>query len=147
MEIGSIMQPDIMNLDLKATQKTEAIQELIALLFNAGAVNDTEEMFIAVMKREEEFSTGVGMGIAIPHAKSSSVNHAAVAFGRSTDRVKWVEDAEEDVNLIFLIAVPNDAQNEHLRMLAQISRKLIHDEVREQILKADTPQQVLDALQ
>lgn len=144
MDISEILSLDNITLDLKAHTREEAISELMDLLYASGAISDKEEMVKAALKREEEFSTGIGMQVAIPHAKSRFVNRAAIAFGRN-DGVEW--PTEDGINpcMIFLIVVPLEARNQHLQLLAQISRKIIHKEVRQAILNAPSKECVINA--
>ena len=125
-------------LDLKATTKDEAIDELIELLEKDGKLTNKIEFKKAVMKREEEFSTGIGMGIAIPHGKSEVVTEASIVFGKSEKGIDYQSMDDELAHLFFLIAVPNDSSDVHLRALSEISRKLMHSEIREQLLKAQS---------
>ncbi len=148
MDINDIIQPNLIVMDLVSSEKEDVIKELISVLTKYEHVTDADAMFEAVMKRESEFSTGIDNGIAIPHAKSKYVEKPVIAFGRSKAGIKWSNDDGEDliVNLIFLIAVPLESYNQHLRILAQISRKLTHKSVRDSLLKASTAQEVMDAL-
>ena len=146
MDITQIMKPEYMTLEVHSTEKEEVIKQLIALLKNNGIVIASEPMFAAVMKRESEFSTGIGFGIAIPHAQCEYVSQAAIAFGRSDKGVIWTGEETTIANLIFLIAVPLTSQAQHLQLLAHISRRLIHDEVRQQILLATDKQGIIEAL-
>ena len=125
-------------LDLKATTKDEAIDELIELLEKDGKLTNKIEFKKAVMKRKEEFSTGIGMGIAIPHGKSEVVTEASIVFGKSEKGIDYQSMDDELAHLFFLIAVPNDSSDVHLRALSEISRKLMHSEIREQLLKAQS---------
>lgn len=143
MDISEILSPENITLDLKARTREEAISELMDLLFASGAVSNKEEMVNAALEREKEFSTGIGMQVAIPHAKSRFVNRAAIAFGRN-DGVQWPTEDGLDPKMIFLIVVPLEAMNQHLKLLAQISRKIIHREVRQAILKAPTKDSVIN---
>jgi len=147
VEPVNVMSPELIKLDLKAKDKMGAIKELIEVLVKNNVVTDADEMLKAVLKREEEFSTGIGFNIAIPHAKNRCVTRASIAVGRSTDGVIWNSGDDSKTHLIFLIAVPNEAENQHLKMLAQISRKLAHSAVREKLLHAQTEQEILNALQ
>ena len=124
--------------NLKATTKDEAIEELIELLEKDGKLTNRGEFKKAVLKREEEFSTGIGMGIAIPHGKSEVVTEACIAFGKSEKGIDYQSMDDEPAHLFFLIAVPNDSSDVHLRALSEISRKLMHSEIREQLLKAQS---------
>lgn len=144
MDISEILSPENMTLDLKARTREEAISELMDLLYASGAISDKEEMVKAALQREKEFSTGIGMQVAIPHAKSRYVNRAAIAFGRN-DGVEWPTEDGIDPRMIFLIVVPLEARNQHLQLLAQISRKIIHSEVRHAILKAPSKECVINA--
>lgn len=146
MDTDQLLKPSGITLELQARDRDAAVRELIRLLVSQGATDDPEELFRAVLRREAEFSTSIGLGIAIPHAKSSAVTHAAIAFGRSTERIKFSVDDAAGANLIFLIAVPDRAENDHLRILAQISRKLVHKNVRDALLQAKTPEAIVDAL-
>ncbi len=146
MDITELLRLENMTLELKSKTRVDAIAELMHLLELSGAVSNEEEMVRAAMKREEEFSTGIGMQVAIPHAKCQYVNEAAIAFGRSAGGVDWPTEDGENPRMIFLIVVPMEARNQHLKLLAQISRKLVHEEVRAKILNAKSAEEVIDAL-
>lgn len=122
--------------DLKATTKDEAIDELIEILANDGKLTDKAEFKAAVLKREEEFSTGIGLGIAIPHGKCAAVKEASIVFGKSDKGIDYQSMDDELAHLFFLIAVPKESSDVHLRALSEISRKLMHTEVREGLLKS-----------
>ena len=133
--------------DLKATTKNEAIDELIELLEKDGKLTNKGEFKEAVLKREEEFSTGIGMGIAIPHGKSSAVIEASMVFGKSEKGIDYQSMDDEPAHLFFLIAVPNDSSDVHLRALSEISRKLMHSEVRNQLLKAESFEELISVFE
>lgn len=124
--------------NLKAKTKQEVLDELIELLVADGKVSDKVIFKEAVLKREEEFSTGIGMGIAIPHGKSDSVKEACIVFGKSEKGIDYESMDEKPAFFFFLIAVPLAASDIHLRALSEISRKLMHSEVREQLLKVNS---------
>ena len=124
--------------DLKAKDKMGAIDELIALLAADGKVSDSERFKEAVLKREEEFSTGIGMGIAIPHGKSDAVLEPAMVFGKSKVGVDYESMDDKPAHLFFLIAVPVESSDLHLRALSEISRNLMHSDVREKLMKAES---------
>ena len=122
--------------DLKAKTKDEAIDELIEILYADGKVTSKEELKKAVLKREEEFSTGIGMGIAIPHGKCSAVKEPTITFGLSKAGIDYKSMDGKPAHLFFLIAVPEESSDVHLRALSEISRKLMHEDVREGLKKA-----------
>lgn len=124
--------------NLKSGSKSEVLSELIDILVTDGKVKDKVEFKKAVLAREAEFSTGIGMGIAIPHGKSNAVIEASIVFGKSTNGIDFESMDGQPAHFFFLIAVPLDSNDLHLRALAEISRKLMHSEVRESLLKAET---------
>jgi fructose-specific phosphotransferase system IIA component len=130
--------------NLKATTKNEALDELIELLVKDGKLTNKGEFKEAVLKREEEFSTGIGMGIAIPHGKSSAVIEASMVFGKSEKGIDYQSMDDEPAHLFFLIAVPQDSNDVHLRALSEISRKLMHSEVRNQLLQAESFEELIN---
>lgn len=136
MEIKDMFSKERVCLQLGAKNKLEAIDELIDILVKDGKINDKETFRKAVLKREEEFSTGIGMGIAIPHGKSDSVNEAAIVFGKSNQGIDYGSMDDKPAHLFFLIAVPQDSNDIHLRALSQISRKLMHENVRNAIMNS-----------
>ncbi len=136
MEIKDMFSKERVCLQLGAKNKLEAIDELIDILVKDGKINDKETFRKAVLKRVEEFSTGIGMGIAIPHGKSDSVNEAAIVFGKSDQGIDYGSMDDKPAHLFFLIAVPQDCNDIHLRALSQISRKLMHTDVRNAIMNS-----------
>ncbi|NTW71367.1 MAG: PTS transporter subunit EIIA [Eubacteriaceae bacterium] len=113
--------------------KCEIIEFLGKKMNELGRLNDYDQYIQSVYDREECFATSIGFGIAIPHGKSDSVKIPSLAFMSLKDKIVWIED--EEVNMIFLIAVPNKAAgNFHLKVLAELSRKLIDEEFRTRIL-------------
>lgn len=123
--------------NLKAKTKDEVLNELIEILYKDGKVTNKEELKEAVLKREEEFSTGIGMGIAIPHGKCSAVTEPTITFGLSKEGIDYQSMDDKPANLFFLIAVPQESSDVHLKALSEISRKLMHTDVREKLYNAD----------
>ncbi|AKA69260.1 PTS sugar transporter subunit IIA [Clostridium scatologenes] len=136
-----------MCLDLKATNKDEAIKELIEILYEDGKITDKEKFRQAVLKREEEFSTGIGMGIAIPHGKSDAVKEASITFGRSNKGIDYESMDDKPAYLFFLISVPEESSDIHLRALSEISRKLMHTEIREKLFKAESFEEFIEVFE
>lgn len=147
MSIRELITPDTITLDLKAGRPEEAMAELGALLAATGAVRDLDTYLEAVKSREAQGTTAVGFGVAIPHGKSGAVSRAAVAFGRSRTRLEWESLDGEPVRMVFLIAAPEGAHDLHLKALSQLARLLMHEDVRQKLLTAETPADVIDALQ
>lgn len=134
-------------LDLAAVRKDTAIRELAGMLAGAGQVRDVDALVTAVLAREELGTTGLGEEIAIPHAKTDAVTAPVVGFGRSAEGIEWGALDGSKARLIFMIAVPEAlAEDEHLRILALLARKLLDPGFRERLLEAEGEGAVLGVL-
>lgn len=142
MRITDLMIKETMIMDLKATAKEAAIDELIASLAASGRINDPILFKEMILKREEQSSTGIGGGIAMPHAKTKAVNEATVVFAKSAKGVEFESLDDEPARIFFMIAAPEGAGNMHLRTLASLSRLLIDSEFIEQLMNTQTPDEV-----
>ncbi|MEW6106860.1 MAG: fructose PTS transporter subunit IIA [Bacillota bacterium] len=147
MRIQDLLSTDLICMNLRASTKDEVIRELAGVLDRAGKLNSLEEYIVAVYEREALGSTGVGMGVAIPHGKSAAVREPAVAFGKSVGGVDFQSIDGTPAHLIFMIAVPASADNQHLRILAILSRMLIHEDFRKGLMEAGSPEDVFLAIQ
>lgn len=142
MKITDLMIKETMIMDLKAKTKEAAIDELIASLAGSGRMNDPVLFKEKILLREAQSSTGIGGGIAMPHAKTSAVNEATVVFAKSAAGVDFESLDEQPAQLFFMIAAPEGAGNMHLRTLASLSRLLIEGEFIEALMQASTPDEV-----
>lgn len=145
MRITELLTKDTINLSLKTNQKVDAIEELVNVLDSAGKLTNRTEFKKAILKREEQSTTGIGEGIAIPHAKTKAVKQAAIAFGRSTDGVNYESLDGQPAHLFFMIAATEGegANNTHLEALSRLSTILLKEEVRKLLLEAKTENDVL----
>lgn len=133
-------------LDAKATDRDAMIKELVALGVATGQVADAEVVVASALARENLMSTAVGETIAIPHAKSNGAASPMVAFARAKD-IDWKSPSGDLARLVFLISVPeSDAGDEHLRILAKLSRALARQAVRDALQGATTKAEVLAVL-
>ena len=144
MELITTQLVDL-DLDGAATTKDEAIDRLVSVATAAGRATDPAALRSDVAAREELLPTGIEGGIGIPHARTSGVSEPTVTFGRSTNGIDWGA-ADGPANLVFLITVPDDAGDEHLQILASLSRALMKSEFRDTLLKASDPQVVVDTI-
>lgn len=147
MNIQDLLSASRVKFDIQSSTKIDVINELIDVLNADGKLSDKEQFKSAVLRREEEFSTGIGMGIAIPHAKDASVKEAALTLGISQAGVDYEALDGTAAHLLFLIAVPADSNDVHLKVLSFISRKLMHQEVRDRLMSAKTYEEVIAAFQ
>ncbi|WP_027108635.1 PTS fructose transporter subunit IIABC [Lacticigenium naphthae] len=147
-QLTDILTKDLIELDLKSSTKEDVMDELIAKLARYGGVTSEREFKKAILAREGESTTGIGMNIAIPHGKSSAVTEPCVVFGRKNDGVDWDSLDGTDAKLIFMIAVPEDNKdNAHLKILQMLSRKLMDDQFRNDLMKSETKEEAYRLLQ
>lgn len=144
MRITDLMIKQTMIMNLRAENKEAAIDELIASLTAHGRINDPAAFKDAILRREEESSTGIGGGIAMPHAKTKAVNEPTVVFAKSEKGVDFEALDDEPAHLFFMIAAPEGAANTHLRTLAALSRLLIDSDFISRLMAAKTPDDVAD---
>lgn len=129
-------------LDLPTTDKRGVIESLVGLLARSGRVNDTNAVVADILERERLMSTGVGSGVAIPHAQSRGAVSLAMAFGRTQETIDFQSLDGKPVGLFFLIVAP-DGPGGFVRILARISRLLYSGELQESLQRARTPEEVI----
>ena len=144
MDIRSLLMKDIMIMDLKATTKSEVIDEMVHNYYEHGIIDDEDLYKKDIIKREEESSTGMGDGIAIPHAHDAAVKKPAVQFARSVAGVDYDSMDGQPAHLFFMIAAPEGGDNTHLQALAALSQVLMNPDVVTALKAADTPDKVQD---
>lgn len=135
--ITEIMTDDTIVLDTTETTKDTVVEDLVQRLGKTGHITDTAGFKKAIYTRENESTTGIGMGIAIPHGKSAYVTKPTLAFARSQQGIDWQSLDGEPAHLIFMIAVPENSQGDmHLKILQRLSRKLMDDDFRQALMEA-----------
>ena len=134
--------------EMQSTERWSAIVELLDLLVQRGRIKpeDRESILGALRQREETMSTGIGLGIAIPHASSDRVQEVIAAFGRSSAGIEFDSLDSAPVNFIVLFVVPKDQFQTHLRTLAAIAKFLNDRNVREQLATAPGAAEILAIL-
>ncbi|SNX54325.1 fructose PTS transporter subunit IIA [Thermoanaerobacterium sp. RBIITD] len=124
-----IINENLIMLNLKAKSKEDAIIELSKLAKKEGKITSIDVYTKSVFDREKTYTTGVGNGIAIPHGKSEAVKEAMIVFGKTNDGIEWESLDGKPVNIIFLLGVPDkNVNNLHLKLLSQLSRKLMNED-------------------
>ncbi|MDR3760011.1 PTS fructose transporter subunit IIABC [Enterococcus sp.] len=135
--ITDIMSDEAIVLGETATTKDGVIEDLVQRLEKTEAITDKNGFKEVIYDREKESTTGIGMGIAIPHGKSAYVRKPTVAFARSQDGVEWHSLDGKLAHMIFMIAVPENSQGDmHLKILQRLSRKLMDDDFRQALMDA-----------
>lgn len=147
MDISNVISERNINLNMVAKTKEKAIEELTDLLVMDGVITNRNEFLKDVWIREEQGSTGFENHIAIPHGKSSAVARTTLAIGRTQHQIPWETMDGSDVRCIILFAVSLVDQNEnHIRLLSQVSGSLADDEIIEKLLNEEDPREVINLL-
>lgn len=144
MKIQDLLRKDVMLLDLQATEKTAAIEEMIHSLVEHGYVTDFETFKEGILAREALTSTGLGDGIAMPHSKNAAVKEATVLFAKSNKGVDYESLDGQATDLFFMIAAPEGANDTHLAALAELSQYLMKDGFADKLRQVTSADQVIE---
>lgn len=144
---GEIFNERLIDLNMKAISKKEAIAELTEVLYREGYVTDRRTFIDDVYLREGEGQTGLGNHIAIPHGKSDAVKITSIAFGRTENNLVWECPDGKPVHVVILFAVRNvDKTTVHLKLLAQVAAALADDDTLDKLLETNDKAEVIKLL-
>jgi len=142
MNLLDLLKLDCIKVPLDHTEKMDVIGELVDTLAAAHGVRDAQTVKEAVWSREKTRTTGIGQGLAIPHAKSEICDHLLMAVGKPVEPIDFDSIDHQPVKLIFLLISPPDRTSEHIQTLARISRLMTISEFREAIYSAQSADEV-----
>lgn len=143
MKLSKFSEENLIQFKLSASSKDEVIKELVDTIATSNMVKDADLLLNDVLERENLVTTGVGYGVAFPHAKTRAVKGIVIAFGRSVKGIEFDAMDHQPVKLFFLIAAPEDAIGAHLNVMARLSFLMKSEENREKLLNAGSPGDVL----
>lgn len=146
MRITELLTKETIAMDLDASDKSGVITELVNQLDKAGKLSDPVSFKEAIHNRESQSTTGIGEGIAIPHAKVAAVKTPAIAFGKSKEGVDYQSLDMQPAHLFFMIAAPEGGAQTHLDALAKLSGILMDEKIREKLIHAESPEEVLNII-
>ncbi|MDR1108572.1 MAG: PTS sugar transporter subunit IIA [Spirochaetaceae bacterium] len=146
MNLKTVLTKDTIVLHLKGTTKEEIINELLDILVQTNKIQDRAAAFFAVMERERKMSTGMKHGIAIPHGKSAAVQDLVACIGVADTPVDFDSLDHEPCRIFIMTLSPLEKTGPHLQFLAEISLLFKSSEKRNEILKAQNPEDVLRIL-
>ena len=146
MLLSELLTPERIRVPLAAREKDAALEELVGVLADTGAIGSAGEVLRAVRQREEVLSTGIGMGVAIPHGKSDAVSELVMSAGVAPDAIDFDALDGQPVSLFFLLVGPEAAAGAHVKALSRISRLVRRDAVRERLGRARSGEEFLDVL-
>jgi fructose-specific PTS system IIA-like component len=143
-----LLEPELVVLDSQASTKEEAVKELADRLYVLGRTEQPRELEEAVWQRELVYSTGFGFGFAIPHCQTNAVTASSLAVLKLHTPVAWGSADGQPAGMILLLAIrQSDQAGRHLKVLAQLARKLMHEEFRERLIRADDEQAICRILE
>ncbi|WP_432666917.1 fructose-specific PTS transporter subunit EIIC [Wukongibacter baidiensis] len=147
MKIIELLDRDLIILKLKASTKLEVIEELVDKLNSKGKLNSREEFRKAILEREGQSTTGIGKGIAIPHARTSVVNTPALVFGYSKEGIDYNSLDGQPAHIFFMIASKEGDNDDHLETLSRLSRILRKEDIRKRLMTLESKDELLNLLE
>ncbi len=146
MRFVDLLDEKLINLAVKSGTKTEVIESLIVTITERHGLLDKQSILEAVLDRERALSTGVGEGIAVPHAAIANLDEPIVAIGRLVDEIPFESVDNKPVNLIFLLLAPEGEISLHLKILSRISRLCFDENFRTTLREARSSQDVISTI-
>lgn len=147
VKITDYMSEDLISLKLKSKNKDDVLMELADLIAVSPEVHNEENViYKALIEREKLGSTGIGKGVAIPHAKTDAADRLTIAFGISKEKIDFKSLDNENVNIFFVFASPMKDSQVYLKVLARISRLIREEEFRNKLLACKTPAEVIECI-
>ena len=146
VKITDYMSEELILLNLKAKNKDEALKELSALIGKSKKIEKKDVIYKALLERENLGSTGIGKGVAIPHAKTDAAESLTIAFGISKEGVDFKSLDQEKVKIFFVFASPFKDSQIYLKVLARISRLIRDENFREKLLNCENAKEVLECI-
>ena len=145
-KIYEILPESQISLNLESRTKEESLKEIVALMESSPHILDKDDLLENLMERERLETTGIGDGIALPHARTDSVDQLVIGFGRSDEGIEYDSLDGKLVHILFFIAAPKTSSTKVLKVLAKISRLLNKENFRKSLLAANTAGEIQELL-
>lgn len=145
--IRDLLEAGSVHVGVVAANKTDLLQQLINSFEGCDGISDLQAVADAIFERESLLSTGVGDEIALPHAKTKATSKTLAVFATTAEPVDYESFDGKPVRLVFMLIGPPAASSDHIRILGRISRLLQREQVREKLLEAVTPAEIIEVLQ
>lgn len=146
VKLSEIIKKSAVKMELASGNKNAALKELVDLLCDAHRIRDREKVLDAIITRESRQSTGIGMGLAVPHAKTAEVNKLYLCVALSREGIDFDSVDGEKCRIFFLLVSPIDVSGPHIKALAGISRLIKHREFREALLVCGSVRELINTL-
>jgi PTS system fructose-specific IIC component len=146
MKLSKFCDEKLVTFDLKTATKDDVIEELVDIASLSPLVKDRDELLRDIIHRENMVTTGIGYGVAFPHAKTKATKGIVIAFGRSQQGIDFDAMDKKPVHVFFLIAAPEDAIGAHLNVMARLSYIMKSEENRQKLMNVNSPGELLTIL-
>ncbi len=146
MKIQDLLQKNAILPDITLTEKNEVLSTMANFMATLYGLPDGEGIAQKIIEREAEISTGIGYGIAIPHARITGIDRLYLSVGRSLKGIEFKAIDEQPVHLLFMMLSPKNTSSEHTQILSKLSRIMSYEEVRTKMLEAKTAEQMMDII-
>ena len=143
-KLRRILDPKKVVLNLTAQRNFDAIRELATVLWQDEVVPDQKRLLAALIRREQQASTGIGKGVAVPHAHEDGIQRQLLAIGISQVGIDFDAIDGQSVHIIALLVTPQKHQKQHMALLAALSQRLQQEEVRQRLLQVTDAAEVVD---
>jgi mannitol/fructose-specific phosphotransferase system IIA component (Ntr-type) len=147
VRIADYAAPDLVAANLPAADRDGVLRSLVDLLVASGRVRNDIKLMQALLKRESVMSTGIGGGIALPHALTDDVEHMWIVVARTAQPIDFQSSDAQAVDLVFMLVGPESERNLYMKLLARVSRVLQRTELKQRMRAAQRPEDILQALQ
>ena len=147
MQLDTLISPNVMQVPLTATTREEAIRELVGLLADQGLVENADAAFATAWAREQERTTGIGEGLAVPHGRCDCIDRVVMAVGKAESPIDFQSFDQKPVRLVVLVLSPPNETAAHIQVLGGISRIMSDRIRREAAFAAATPEELAATLQ
>lgn len=143
LEVHDLLTPETVRVGLPGSTKEDVLTNVVQLLEGHPTITDLDAVRDAIIERERIMSTGVGKGLALPHAKTPAVRESVAAFAVTREPIDFGSIDNIPVRLIFLLVGTEAAKSEHIKILSRVSRLMNREHVRERLLDVERPEDVL----
>lgn len=149
MKLGELLRADVVQLDLEASNKWEAIEKMVNLLVEKSLIRhpDREKILESIVAREKSMSTGIGKGVGIPHATTELLPEVVGAYARLKNPIEFDAIDGEPVQHLVLMVIPKSQYQQHIKTLAGIARLMNDEKARKALTAAATPEETLTVVQ
>ena len=146
MKVQDLLQKNSILIDLKGTDKVEILAQMARFMASIYDLADGSMIAEKILERESDMSTGIGYGIAIPHARLTGIDRLYMVAARSDEGIDFDAIDEQPVHMIFMMISPTNTSSEHTQILSSLSRIMSYEDVRNKLLTSQTPEQFLDVI-